>query len=225
MPWLPTLVLSLFRSSDRSPHHREVQGCCGHFPADWTGFGVGYGRLGERRGGAGFLWLCLWRSLIIHLRAEQEVAEAQFQQVFRHYDLPEDIVSDSGLQFTSRVWKAFMEKLGVTFSLTSGYRPQSNGQVERMNQELGRFFRRWPGSIPGWGTPRIYTATPPPGRPPSSVSWDNHPWLHGPRARPTLLRQTSSSEGAGGAGGLRLPYSILVIVSGSPPEPSALSAL
>ncbi|XP_038818482.1 uncharacterized protein LOC120019232 [Salvelinus namaycush] len=34
-----------------------------------------------------------------------------------------------------------MEKLGVTVSLTSGYRPQSNRQVERMNQELGRFLR------------------------------------------------------------------------------------
>ena len=30
---------------------------------------------------------------------------------------------------------------GVTVSLTSGYWPQSNGQVERMNQELGKFLR------------------------------------------------------------------------------------
>jgi hypothetical protein len=34
-----------------------------------------------------------------------------------------------------------MEKLGVMVSLTSRYWPQSNGQVERMNQELGRFLR------------------------------------------------------------------------------------
>ena len=34
-----------------------------------------------------------------------------------------------------------MEKLGVTVRLTSGYRPQSNGPMERMNQELGRFLR------------------------------------------------------------------------------------
>ena len=70
-----------------------------------------------------------------------QVAEALFQQVFLHNGLPEDIVSDHGSQFTSRVWRAFMEKLGVTFSLTSRYRPQSNGQVERVNQELGRFLR------------------------------------------------------------------------------------
>ena len=70
-----------------------------------------------------------------------QVAEAFFQQVFRHYSLPEDIVSDRGTQFTSRVWRAFMEKLGVTVSLSSGYRSQFNRQVERMNQELGRFLR------------------------------------------------------------------------------------
>ncbi|KAM9497351.1 uncharacterized protein ACWYII_001254 isoform 1-T2 [Salvelinus alpinus] len=70
----------------------------------------------------------------------QQVAEALFQQVFQHYGLPGDIAFDRGPQFTSHVWSTFMEKLGVTVSLTSGYRPQSNGQVERMNQELGRFL-------------------------------------------------------------------------------------
>ncbi|XP_029102302.1 uncharacterized protein LOC114909175 [Scleropages formosus] len=32
-----------------------------------------------------------------------------------------------GSQFTSRVWKAFWRRLGVTVSLTSGYHPQANG--------------------------------------------------------------------------------------------------
>ena len=31
-----------------------------------------------------------------------------------------------------------MEKLGATVSLTFGYQPQSNGQVETTNQKLGR---------------------------------------------------------------------------------------
>lgn len=33
-------------------------------------------------------------------------------------------------------WKAFCSLLGTTVSLTSGYHPQSNGQTERLNQEL-----------------------------------------------------------------------------------------
>ncbi|KAK3506401.1 hypothetical protein QTP70_016614, partial [Hemibagrus guttatus] len=46
-----------------------------------------------------------------------------------------------GPQFTSRVWRAFCKRLGVTVSLSSGYHPQTNGQTERKIQEVGRFLR------------------------------------------------------------------------------------
>ncbi|KAI4899740.1 hypothetical protein NFI96_016540 [Prochilodus magdalenae] len=67
-----------------------------------------------------------------------QTAECLFNYVFRIFlGIPENIVSDRGTQFTSQVWSAFMERLGVSVSLTSGYHPQANGQCERMNQELG----------------------------------------------------------------------------------------
>ncbi len=69
-------------------------------------------------------------------------AESLFNQVFRHFGIPEDIVSDRGPQFISRVWKAFFSLLGVTISLTSGYHPQANGQTERKVQEINRFLLR-----------------------------------------------------------------------------------
>ena len=72
-----------------------------------------------------------------------QTAEALFTYVFRHYGVPEDIVSDRGPQFTSRVWRVFMERLGVSISLTSGFHPESNGQVERVNQDVGRFLRSY----------------------------------------------------------------------------------
>uniref|UniRef100_A0AAQ5Y7J2 Integrase catalytic domain-containing protein n=1 Tax=Amphiprion ocellaris TaxID=80972 RepID=A0AAQ5Y7J2_AMPOC len=52
-----------------------------------------------------------------------------------------DIVSDRGPQFTSQVWKAFCSALGATVSLTSGFHPQSNGQTERLNQEMEAALR------------------------------------------------------------------------------------
>lgn len=58
-----------------------------------------------------------------------ETAEILCNQVFRLYGLPEDIVSDRGPQFTSRVWTAFFKNLNINISLTSGYHPQSNGQT------------------------------------------------------------------------------------------------
>ncbi len=64
-----------------------------------------------------------------------------FNHVFRYFGIPEDIVSDRGPQFISRVWKNFLKLLGVTVSLSSGYHPQTNGQMERKIQEIGRFLR------------------------------------------------------------------------------------
>ncbi|KAI2646964.1 Transposon Tf2-9 polyprotein [Labeo rohita] len=72
-----------------------------------------------------------------------EMAEVLCNWVFRLYGLPEDIVSDRGPQFTSRLWAAFFHLLGVNVSLTSGYHPQANGQIERLNQELTRFLRTY----------------------------------------------------------------------------------
>uniref|UniRef100_A0A3B3HV01 Gypsy retrotransposon integrase-like protein 1 n=1 Tax=Oryzias latipes TaxID=8090 RepID=A0A3B3HV01_ORYLA len=70
-----------------------------------------------------------------------ETADALVHNVFRHHGLPSDIVSDRGPQFVSQVWKAFCTALGATISLTSGYHPQSNGQAERVNQELEASLR------------------------------------------------------------------------------------
>ncbi len=70
-----------------------------------------------------------------------QMAELLFNRVFRYYGIPEDIVSDRGPQFISRVWKAFFSILGVTVSLTSGYHPQSNGQTQRKIQEVRRVLR------------------------------------------------------------------------------------
>ncbi|MGL5904955.1 MAG: integrase catalytic domain-containing protein [Cetobacterium sp.] len=75
------------------------------------------------------------------LPTAMETAEILFNQVFRYFGIPEDIVSDRGPQFISRVWRSFHSLLGVAVSLTSGYHPQSNGQTERKVQEIGRFLR------------------------------------------------------------------------------------
>ncbi|KAI2645437.1 Transposon Tf2-6 polyprotein [Labeo rohita] len=70
-----------------------------------------------------------------------ETAEMLFNHVFRYYGITEDIVSVRGAQFISRVWRSFFRLLGVTIILSSGYHPQTNGQMERKIQEVGRFLR------------------------------------------------------------------------------------
>ncbi|KAK3565409.1 hypothetical protein QTP86_007936 [Hemibagrus guttatus] len=70
-----------------------------------------------------------------------EAAELLFNQVFRYFGIPEDIISDRGPQFVSRVWRAFFTRLGVAVNLSSGYHPQTNGQTERKIQEISRYLR------------------------------------------------------------------------------------
>ncbi|KAK3575422.1 hypothetical protein QTP86_026497 [Hemibagrus guttatus] len=77
------------------------------------------------------------------LPTAMQTAEAMFQHVFRNFGLPKDIVSDRGSQFTSRVWGSLCAQLGIGVSLSSVYHSQSNGQTERLNQEIGRFLRSY----------------------------------------------------------------------------------
>ncbi|KAK3570071.1 hypothetical protein QTP86_010237 [Hemibagrus guttatus] len=77
------------------------------------------------------------------LPTAMQSVEVMFSHVFRNFGLPEDIVSDRGPQFTSRVWGSLCARLGIGVSLSLGYHPQSNGQAERLNQEIGRFLRMY----------------------------------------------------------------------------------
>lgn len=52
---------------------------------------------------------------------------------FFFFCIPEEIVSDRGTQFISRMWKELCRLLYIKICLTSGYHPQSNEQGERLN--------------------------------------------------------------------------------------------
>ncbi|KAL0190865.1 hypothetical protein M9458_013563, partial [Cirrhinus mrigala] len=78
------------------------------------------------------------------LPTAMETAETLCNFVFCFYGLPEDIVSNRGPQFTSRLWSSFFSLLNVNVSLTSrSHHPQANGQTERLNQGLTRFLRTY----------------------------------------------------------------------------------
>lgn len=71
---------------------------------------------------------------LVGLPTTLEIAEKVFMHVFWYFGIPEDIISDRGVWLASQVWLIFMEILGVSVSLMSGYHPQSHGQVEQTNQ-------------------------------------------------------------------------------------------
>ncbi len=57
------------------------------------------------------------------------------------HGLPEEIVSDRGLQFASKFWRRLFELLGVDIQLSSVFHPEIDGQTERTNQTLEQYLR------------------------------------------------------------------------------------
>ncbi len=55
--------------------------------------------------------------------------------IARH-GIPADITSDQGIQFTSRLWHAMSELLGLKLHPTTAYHPQANDLVERFHRSL-----------------------------------------------------------------------------------------
>lgn len=59
-----------------------------------------------------------------------------FDTVVRNHGLPQGIVSDRDPKFTSSMWTALMRIMGVKLRMTTSYRAQADGQVERQNRVL-----------------------------------------------------------------------------------------
>uniref|UniRef100_A0A3Q1EX45 Gypsy retrotransposon integrase-like protein 1 n=2 Tax=Acanthochromis polyacanthus TaxID=80966 RepID=A0A3Q1EX45_9TELE len=64
-------------------------------------------------------------------------------QLFSRVGIPEEIVTDQGTNFTSRLLHLFHKQLGITAIKTTPYHPQTDGLVERFNQTLKRMLRKF----------------------------------------------------------------------------------
>jgi len=60
--------------------------------------------------------------------------------MWRLYGLPESIISDRGPQFAAGLMKELSELLGIETKLSTAFHLQTNGQTERMNQELEQYL-------------------------------------------------------------------------------------
>jgi hypothetical protein len=66
-------------------------------------------------------------SKMAHFIPTKEIATAQemgrlfFTHVFKHHDLPKDIVSDRAPKFTSKFWQALWKGMGSKFKMNTSF--------------------------------------------------------------------------------------------------------
>ena len=73
----------------------------------------------------------------------EETAALFRDRVFCLHGMPQSIVSDRDVKFTSSFWKELHRLLGITLNLSSAYHPQTDGQTERMNRVLEDMLRHF----------------------------------------------------------------------------------
>jgi len=61
--------------------------------------------------------------------------------IWKLHGLPESIISDRGVQFAVGTIKELNNLLGIQTKLSTAYHPQTDGQMERINQELEQYLR------------------------------------------------------------------------------------
>lgn len=69
-------------------------------------------------------------------------------QFFTRYGLPREVQSDRGTNFTSTVFQAVMNELGIEQVTSSAYHPQSQGAIERFHRTLKDMVRAYSDQFP-----------------------------------------------------------------------------
>jgi hypothetical protein len=70
-----------------------------------------------------------------------ELAELFHKEIELNYGAPEGIVSDRGPLFTSEFWGELYYYSKVKRRLSTAFHPQTDGQIERVNQVLEHYLR------------------------------------------------------------------------------------
>ena len=69
------------------------------------------------------------------------VAKLFFKNVFLHFGLHDALISDRGPQFASAFAMELARILGYDLKLSTTYHPQTDGETERVNQEIEIYLR------------------------------------------------------------------------------------
>ena len=71
----------------------------------------------------------------------KQYAQLYMDRIVSLHGIPKTIISNRGAQFIARFWEHFHTALGTQLIRSSAYHPQTDGQIERVNQILEDMLR------------------------------------------------------------------------------------
>ena len=71
------------------------------------------------------------------------IAKIYRDNIWKLHRVPRKILSDQGPQFASKFMEEFTRALEMSKQLSIAYHSQTDGQMERINQEIGMFLQHY----------------------------------------------------------------------------------
>jgi len=72
--------------------------------------------------------------------SSEEIAKIYRDEIWKLHGVPRMILSNQGPQFMLKFMEEFTKVLGTKRKLSMAYHPQTDGQIKRINQEIGTFL-------------------------------------------------------------------------------------
>ena len=85
---------------------------------------------------------------LAHPYTAESVAQAFFADMVRLHGVPQSLVSDRDVVFTSTFWRALMRLMSTNLHMTTAFHPQSDGQTEAANRVIVMYLRCFTGDRP-----------------------------------------------------------------------------
>lgn len=82
-------------------------------------------------------------AILLITQDAESVAEALKEEVLSVLGFPEEILTDQGANFQSKLFQSLCKLCGIKKIRTSAFRPQSNGSIERMHRSLKEYLRHF----------------------------------------------------------------------------------
>ena len=94
------------------------------------------------------IWVDIYRlicftilALMLKEHNKDYMASLFIQKHAIYFNIPEIIITDRDAIFISKYWQTILSSLGTKLKMSTAYHPETDGQIERINQIVQNYLR------------------------------------------------------------------------------------